>query len=58
MTIKEIRTITGLSQKKFGELYNIPARTIENWEGGQRTCPIYVQKLLERAVLEDFGKTE
>ena len=54
MTIKEIRDITGLSQKKFGDLYSIPLRTIQNWETAQRIPPAYVLKLLERAVKEDF----
>lgn len=53
-TIKEIRSITGLSQTAFGERYHIPMRTIQNWEGGQRECPEYVRLLLERVVKEDF----
>ncbi len=56
MTIKEIRAITGLSQTAFGEMYHIPMRTIQNWEGGQRECPEYVRLLLERVVKEDFEK--
>lgn len=59
MTIKEIRSITGLSQVKFGKMYDIPRRTIENWEAAEdikdhHECPVYVRKLLERAVREDF----
>lgn len=54
MTIKEIRSLTGLSQQKFGDKYKIPLRTIQNWEGGVNTPPDYVISLLERAVKEDF----
>ena len=54
MTIKEIRKRTGLSQARFGEKYNIPKRTIEDWESEKRTPPKYVAALLERAVKEDF----
>ena len=54
MTIKEIRSITGLSAQKFGDLYKIPLRTIQNWEEGQRNPPEYVLMLLERVVKEDF----
>ena len=54
MTIKEIRAITGLSQQKFSELYQIPKRTVEEWERGGRKPPGYVVKLLERVVKEDF----
>lgn len=54
MTIKEIRSLTGLSQAAFSEKYNIPKRSIENWEGEKRTPPVYLVELLERAVKEDF----
>ena len=53
-TIKDIRLMTGLSARAFGEKYHIPTRTIENWEMGVRSCPVYVLELLERAVKEDF----
>ena len=59
MNIKEIRQITGLSQKAFCELYDIPLSTLKNWEASpgkknHRECPIYVVKLLEKAVKYDF----
>lgn len=54
MTIKEIRSLTGLSQAKFGEKYGIPKRTIEEWEADRRKPPEYVIKLLERVVKEDY----
>ena len=54
MTIKEIRALTGLSQTKFAEKYEIPRRTIECWEAEQRKPPEYVMKLLERCVKEDY----
>lgn len=56
MTIKELRTITGLSAQKFGDKYKIPLRTIQNWEGEVNKPPEYVLLLLERAVKEDFKK--
>lgn len=58
MTIKEIRALTGLAQVKFGEMYHIPRRTIEDWERGVRIPPEYVLELLERAVKEDFDISE
>ena len=59
MTVKEIRAITGLSQRKFAQKYGIPRTTLENWESNKdkanhRKCPDYVLTLLERAVREDF----
>ena len=53
MDIKELRKLTGLSQTAFGEKYDIPMRTIQNWEKGVRIPPTYVLKLLERVVKED-----
>lgn len=52
--IKEIRKLTGLSQAKFAARYEIPKRTIENWETGKTEPPEYVYKLLLRVVVEDF----
>lgn len=54
--IKAIRQRTGLSQARFAAFYGIPARSVENWESGQRIPPSYVLSLLERAVKEDFPK--
>lgn len=52
--VKTIRSYTGLSQAKFAEYYEIPKRTLENWEQGTNECPVYLLKLLQRAVLADF----
>ena len=54
MTIKELRQITGLSQRAFGEKYHIPTRTVENWESGSRKPNETIMYLLERAVREDY----
>lgn len=48
--VKEIRSVTGLSQKKFAEKTGVPARTILSWETGDRTPPAYVIPLLRLAV--------
>lgn len=58
MEIKELRILSGLSQQAFSEKYDIPKRSIENWEGGKRNPPEYVISLLERAVKEDIKKIE
>lgn len=58
MTIKEIRIITGLSQQKFGEKYNIPKRTIQNWESNVNVPPEYLVMLLERVVKEDYKESK
>ena len=54
MTITEIRAISGLNKTKFAEKYNIPYRTLQDWEAGIRNPPSYVLDLLERVVRADF----
>lgn len=49
LTVKAIRTSTGLSQAKFAERFLIPPRTIEDWERDLRTPPRYVIYLLALA---------
>lgn len=56
MTIKEIRALTGLSQKKFAEKYELNYRTLQNWEGGTNRPPKGFEKLLLRAVIDDQEK--
>ena len=61
MTMREIRALTGLSQVKFAERYQIPMRTIQNWEmeGAQsRKAPPYVLRMLERIVKEDLSENK
>lgn len=58
--IKEMRMKYGLSQAKLGKMYNIPLRTIQNWEAEEganaRTAPRYVVEMLKRCLEEDFEK--
>ena len=56
--IKDIRNATGLSQARFALFYDIPKRTIENWESGKTNPPGYVVKLLRRCVAADFGEND
>lgn len=58
MTIKELRAMTGLSQAAFAAKYNIPKRSIENWESGSRTPPPYLSELLEKAIKYDMQAAE
>ena len=49
----EIREMLSESRAEFSSQYNIPVRTLENWESGKSSCPEYVRQLLEKAVRED-----
>lgn len=49
-----IRTEAGLSRAEFSRRYNIPLRTLEEWDAGRREPSQWVIDLLARAVLEDL----
>lgn len=57
-SIQQIRAMTGLNKKDFAKKYNIPYRSIQHWDAGDRECPEYVLQLLERVVKEDFNIKE
>lgn len=46
-TIKELRKLTGMTRPQFCEYLNIPYRTMQDWELGNRTCPDYLITLIE-----------
>lgn len=48
--IKAIRKRTGMTQAEFAAEFEMPRRTIENWESGSRTPPPYLIKLLSISV--------
>jgi len=54
MNIREMRTRLGDTQSQFAERYQIPFRTIQNWEAGTRKPPEYMIKLLEQRIREDL----
>lgn len=46
MSIKDERIKHGLTQQQLATMTGIPFRSIQNWEGGQRKCPDYVERLV------------
>lgn len=46
MTIKESRTAAGLSRAEMSRRFEIPIRTLENWESGVNQPPIWAEKLI------------
>lgn len=47
MEIREMRMKTGLSQKKFAALFDIPLATLKDWEQGRRVPPSYVPRMMD-----------
>ena len=45
-SMRELRESTGLNRKEFCEKFEIPYRTMTEWELGHRTAPPYVLRLL------------
>ena len=45
-SMKELRESTGLNRKEFCEKFDIPYRTMTEWELGHRSAPPYVYRLL------------
>lgn len=45
--IRELRESTGMNRKEFCEYFQIPYRTVTEWERDNRHAPEYVLRLLE-----------
>jgi len=54
MSIKELRQKTGLSQRKFADMYKFSIRQIQSWEQGQRETPECILYMLNRLLVIDF----
>ena len=66
MNIKEIRNTTGLSQRSFSKMFNIPISTLQKWEQGESSPTPYIIKLIANQLpidnnnmckIEDKGHT-
>ena len=51
--IKELRKSTGMNRKEFCKYFEIPYRTVTEWERGTRKMPDYVLRLLAYRVRMD-----
>lgn len=54
MEIREMRRQLGVTQSEFASRYNIPFRTVQNWENGVRQPPAYLLELLENQIKLDL----
>ena len=45
--IKELRESTGMNRREFCDYFDIPYRTVTEWERDNRHAPEYVLRLLE-----------
>lgn len=49
--IRALRTETGLNRKQFAEHFQIPLRTVEEWEAGRRKPPEYIPRLIKYQIM-------
>ena len=56
--IRALRAETGLNRKQFAGHFQIPLRTVEEWEAGRRKPPEYIPRLIKYQILyeQQFGK--
>ena len=47
MTFKELREQSGMNLTEFSKFFEIPYRTVQNWDAGTRACPSYLLKLMQ-----------
>lgn len=57
-SVKSVRKMSGLSQRKFAAKYGIPVSTVEAWERGLREPTPYLLALLAFRVAYDIGVSE
>ena len=46
--VKKLREKTKMNRKEFCKYFNIPYRTVEDWENKKSTCAIYLFNLMEK----------
>lgn len=53
MTIKSLRTASGMNITDFAKYFGIPYRTVQNWEREERKCPAYLLDLMEYKLIKE-----
>ena len=53
LTFRAIRKLSRLSQIAFSQQYNIPVRSVQNWDAGDRVPPEYLLELLAADVITE-----
>lgn len=58
VSFKDLRQQSGMSRKEFSEYFNIPYRTVQNWELELRECPDYLLELIRYKLDNEKGQKE
>lgn len=51
----ELRESNGMTRKEFCEYFEIPYRTVQDWELGNRKMPDYLLRLMEYKIRMEQG---
>lgn len=51
--VKELREQTGMSRKEFSNYFDIPYRTLQDWELKKSTCSSYLFKLMKKDLIQN-----
>lgn len=46
LSFKELRELAGMTLPQMYKYFEIPPRTAQQWENGERKCPEYLLKLM------------
>lgn len=52
--LQELRACAKMNRKEFAQYFEIPLRTLEDWEAGRRKIPEYLLKLMTYKVKIEF----
>ena len=45
--VRSLRDEMGMNRREFCDYYEIPYRTVVDWEAGKRKMPVYLFRLME-----------
>lgn len=63
MTIQELRELSNMKRTEFCKFFNIPYRTVENWENNPKQCKDYIVRgmyyeLLYKGIIKPIPEME
>lgn len=53
MDIKKLRQSAGMKRTEFCQYFNIPYRTVEDWEAGRSGCADYLYELIKYKLIKE-----
>lgn len=53
MSFNEIKEMSGMTTAQIGRYFNIPYRTVNQWDKGTRKCPEYLLELMEYKIKKE-----